>query len=411
MQGFGQPKLSQRLSSGTLILVTAALLSAADFPQWRGPNRDGLITGVDVKAWPEKLRQRWSARVGEGHSSPIVVGTRAFQHARVGDREVITAFDLGTGKKLWEHGYSAPYEMNSAATAHGKGPKSTPVAANGKLYTFGIEGALYCTDLASGAVVWKVETHNSPDFGTALSPAVDGGIVYAHLGGASAGALTAIDAVTGKTKWEWKGDSPAYSSPVIAMIGGTRQLVTQTKNHLIALDAATGQELWKLPFATMYDQNSVTPVVHDGLVIYSGIGKPVVAVRPQKTAKGWAANQVWENKEVSLYMNTPVLSSGLLWGLNQRNKGQFFGMDPKSGKTVWTSPGRQAENAAMLSQGDLVFALTTESELVVFRSSPAKLEELKRYTVANSPTWAHPAISGRSILIKDKETLSLWSVD
>ncbi|HYP12947.1 MAG TPA: PQQ-binding-like beta-propeller repeat protein, partial [Bryobacteraceae bacterium] len=348
MQRLGRTKLPQHCAAWLIVLTgMPGPANGADFPQWRGPNRDGVITGVEVKNWPEKLSKKWSVKVGEGHSSPVLVADRVYQHARLNDREVVSAFDVASGKKLWEHSYAAPYEMNGAAVAHGKGPKSTPSVAAGKLYTFGINGALYCTDTATGKVVWKLETNKAPDFGTALSPAVDSGILYAHLGTKDNGAVTAFDAGTGKQKWRWSGDGPAYASPIVATLGGVKQVLTQSQNHVLGLDAATGQELWKVPFKTDYDQNSVTPVVTGGLIIYSGIGQPVVAIKPSKGEKGWTAAKVWENREISLYMNTPVLSSGLLWGLSSRNKGQFYGLDPQSGKTIWTGEGRQAENAAI----------------------------------------------------------------
>src|SRR4051812_10477463 len=103
-----------------------AAFAFIDWPQWRGPNRDGAVPPEPPQPWPERLRQVWNARVGEGHSSPVVAGKRAFQFARQQESEVIAAYDVDSGKQLWKQAYPAPYEMNSAATAHGKGPKSTP---------------------------------------------------------------------------------------------------------------------------------------------------------------------------------------------------------------------------------------------------------------------------------------------
>ena len=130
-------------------ISAAPILPAQDWPQWRGPNRDGAAPSSSATlTWPEKLKPVWKVTVGEGHSSPVVAGGRVYQFARRANDEVAAAFDLATGKKLWEHAEPAPYEMNPAANGHGKGPKATPVIAGGKLYTFGIAGALSCLDAA-----------------------------------------------------------------------------------------------------------------------------------------------------------------------------------------------------------------------------------------------------------------------
>jgi outer membrane protein assembly factor BamB len=385
----------------------------ADFPQWRGPNRDGAIAITAPAAWPGNLTQVWKAKVGEGHSSPIVVGNRVFQFARSGDREVLVAFDITTGKKIWEHGYAAPYTMNSAAQSHGKGPKATPAAANGKVCTLGITGTLTCLDIATGKPAWTHPNTGDALYGTASSPVIDGNLLITQTGKQDSGAFTAYNLADGSTKWSTKTDGAAYSSPVIAELGGVRQAIVQTQKNLIGVNIADGKILWQVPISSPYDQNSVTPIVIGDLVIYSGLSNPVTAVRPTKSGVNWTANKIWENKELGMYMNSPVLAGGLLYGLSHRNKGQFFALDPKTGKTIWTGEGRAAENAAMLAAGSTIYALTTGSELLVMQASNQAsnrgLALQKRYTVASSPTWAHPAIVDERILIKDVDTLALWS--
>ena len=143
-----------------------------------------------------------------------------------------------------------------------------------------------------------------------------------------------------------------------------------------------------------------------GTIIYSGLANPVTAIRP-----GNPPQKLWENREFGLYMSSPVIAAGILWGLSNRNKGQFFGIDPKTGKTVFSSEGRQAENAALIARGSTVFALTTDSELLVFQASPTTLKPVAKYNVADTPTWAHPAILGNRVLVKDAKSLALWSAE
>ncbi|HEX9710354.1 MAG TPA: PQQ-binding-like beta-propeller repeat protein [Candidatus Thermoplasmatota archaeon] len=406
------PWSCRRIAVLVAALVPVASV-AADWPQWRGPARDGLIAGLAPRAsWPEVLRPGWKVTVGIGHSSPVVVGDRVFLFSRVGDEEVVQALDLATGKSLWRQSYAAPYTMNMAATAHGKGPKSTPVVDAGRVFTLGIGGTLSAFDAGSGRVLWRKEfasqfKETTPLYGTAMSPIVDEGRLIAHVGGSGGGSFTAFDPATGSALWAWKGDGPGYSSPVVAELAGVRQYVTFTESSLVGVSAAKGELLWKLPFTTSWVQNAVTPVVHGDLVIYSGLDHPVKAARIVRKGTAYAVEPVWENAEVASYMSTPVLVAGRLCGFSHRKKGQFFCLDPATGKTLWLSEGRQGENAALVAGAGSLFALTDSSELLVANPAASTFAVQKRYDVAGSPTWAHPVVLPDGVLVKDALTLAL----
>ena len=303
--------------------------------------------------------------------------------------------------------------MNPAADSHGKGPKSTPVVDGGRLFTLGISGTLSAFDAATGKPLWRKTFDrefdaSSPDFGVAMSPLVDGGQVIVHVGGNKSGALMALDGATGTIKWQWKGDGPAYASPVIGSFGSSRQVITQSRAHVVGISAANGALLWSVPFTTAHDQNVVTPIVSGDLVLYSGIEQPLTALRIRESAGKWTAERAWRADSVPMYMSTAVLSGGTLFGLTHRNKGQFFAVDPRSGKVLWTTKGREGENAALIAVGELLMATTTEGELVIARRDAAKFDAIKRYTIAESPVWAHPVPAGRGVLIKDAEKLAYW---
>jgi outer membrane protein assembly factor BamB len=405
------------LVAAVLFLIIAGAAGAQDWPQWRGSNRDGVVAGfVAPKTWPDQLKQRWKINVGEGHSSPVVAGGRVFLHSRQGEQEVAASYDLASGKQLWKDAYAVTYKMHPAATGHGKGPKSTPIVSNGRLYTLGITGILTCYDAATGKVAWRKDfasqyKQTSPVFGTAMSPLVDRGLLIAHVGGHDQGGLAAFDATTGAVKWSWTGDGPGYASPVIVELGGVRQVVTQSQQNVIGTSAASGELLWKIPYATEYEQNIVTPVVTRDLVIISGLNKGVTALRPVKRGNVWAADEAWQNKDASLYMNSPLLRGNLLFGFSHRNKGQYFCIDVKSGKTLWSGDGRQGENAALLLVGDLIFALNNDAELSIFPATATLQPPIKKYKVADSPTWAHPVLLPGRVLVKDANTLALWSFE
>src|ERR1044071_503604 len=177
---------------GSIFVVFSLMFAGelvADWPQWRGPQRDG--TSADLVApqkWPDQLSERWRITVGEGHSSPLVVGDRVYLFTRQQEEEVARCVRAADGKELWRATYLAPYTMNSAATSHGKGPKSTPVVAAGKLFTLGIGGILSCFAAESGRLVWRKNfskefTNTSPLYGTATSPIIVDNMCIVHVGG------------------------------------------------------------------------------------------------------------------------------------------------------------------------------------------------------------------------------------
>ena len=398
----------------TLLLLatvaTTAQSPAPSWPQWRGPARDGVASSFTVPAaWPAQLTKRWEVAVGAGHASPVVAGNRIVLHSRSGNREVVAAYDLQSGKLLWQDGVDAPYTMNSAATGHGPGPKSTPAVADGRVFTLGISGIFSAHDLATGKLLWRKPAPSTPpEFGTASSPMVDGATVYAFLGGTNKGALTASDVVTGSVRWQWTGDGPGYASPILATFGGTRQLIAQSQNALVGVDAATGQLLWRVALKTPFEQNSVTPVALGDLLLYAGLENPTIALRITRNGSQRTAAPAWRNDDVSMYMSTPAVAGTTVFGLSNKNRGQFFALDAATGRTVWTTKGREAENASIVRAGDFLLLATTNSELIVAKASPARYEEVKRYTLADSAMWAHPAFAGRAIVVKDADKLIVW---
>ena len=405
-------------------IVTLALSAIVDgqqavrnqvegWPQWRGVGRDGSATFSVPATWPEKLTLKWKVEVGIGYAAPITAGDRVFAFSRQGNDEVMRALDAATGKTVWETKYDATYSPNPAATGkHGTGPKSTPTFADGRLFTLGMSGIVTAFDAATGKQLWqKPRPAIEPLYHTAMSPLVDGPLVIVHVGGHNAGALTAFDVRTGDVKWSWNGDGPAYGSPIVADLGGTRQVITMTQDNLVAVSAATGELLWKRPYAVRSTRNSVTPIVHNQIVIVSGLGMPVIGFRVANKAGQWASEDVWTNNDVTMDMSTGVVIGNSLFGFSAKNAGQYFAIDANTGQTQWLSAPRIAENAAVVRAGNLWFALDTEAKLSVARANPKQMEILKSYTVAESATWAQPVLSGRRVFIKDLSAISLWTLN
>src|SRR6185436_357393 len=320
--------------------------------------------------------------------------------------------------------YNATFKANPAATSkHGTGPKSTPTFADGRIYSLGMVGVVTAFDAATGKQLWQTAPPKTQTlYHTGMSPIVDRGLVIVHVGGHNDGALTAFDAKSGEVKWAWTGDGPAYGSPIIAEVAGTRQVVTTTQENLVGVDVTNGQLLWKRPFSVRATRNAITPIVHNPpspagsgaasqIVIVSGLGLPVTGFRVFNKSGQWSSEDAWVNNDVTMDMSTGVVIGNSLFGFSARNSGQYFALDANTGQTQWLSEPRIAENAAVVRAGDLWFALTTEAKLLVARANPKQMEILKTYDVADSATWAQPVLSGQRIFIKDLSTVSLWTLN
>jgi outer membrane protein assembly factor BamB len=370
---------------------------------------------AEPETWPDQLKLVWKQEVGSGHSSPLLVDGLIYLHARQNDREVVSCRELRAGRVVWQSDYAAPYRMNRAATGHGKGPKSTPVLRGGRLYTLGISGILSCFDVKDGRLVWQKEFSSefgetSPLYGAAMSMMVDGDHVIAHVGGHDDGALVAFQVDNGDVVWRWDGDGPGYASPIIVEVGGVRQLITQSQDHLVGLSPGNGELLWSIPFKTAYTQNTVTPILHGQNLIFSGLDKGVMSVQVDRRGNEWKAEAVWETRDVSMYMSSPVLLGDWLFGMSHFKRGQFFCLDARTGRIQWTSDGRQGDNAALLRDDKILFSLSTNAELIVSRLISDGYDVVRRYEVADTPTWAHPVIFESQILIKDESHLTLWQL-
>ena len=399
-----------------LIVAAAAIPLAAqngDVTQWRGPARDGVVTGFTAPAsWPDALVRKWKVEIGAGYATPLVVGNRVYQFSRVGDNETMTALDADSGKVIWQAGYPAVFDMNPATKAHGPGPKSTPVFFNNRLYSIGMTGVVTAWDAASGKQLWQKPGSGVPmEYTThSLSPMVDNGRVIFHVGGKDKGALTAFDLASGDVRWSWAGDGPGYASPIVATVGGTRQIITPTQAKIVGVDAATGALLWERPLVHQFNSNSITPIVNGDTVIVTGSG-PTIAFAVANRGGKWTTEPLWENADTTLRFTSPVASGDTLFGLAARNAGQYYALDAKSGKTLWTSEGRQAQHASIARAGDVWFSLEQDGELIISRVSQTAFEPIKRYKVADTESWSQPAISGNRVLVKDVTSLTLWTIN
>lgn len=396
--------------------VSAVAVYADQWPQWRGPNRDGVVPAASVPAaWPQKPVVRWTQTVGEGYSSPIVAGGRVFVHSRRDPEEIVSAFDLATGKPLWSQRYAAAFTKSKYAMDMAKGPNSTPVFAGGRVFTLGMSAILSSFDAATGELKWRKDWSKEIDTsklftGTSMSPLIENNLLIVHVGDDGEGAFRAFDPMSGTEKWSLPGHGPGYSSPIVTTVAGTRQLVTMTDKAVVGVDVASGTLLWSVAFSDEWNENIVTPVVAGDVLVVSGTRKGTLGYRVEKNGSAFAAKQLWHNTDLPMYMSSPVSDGSFVYGLSSKRKGQIFCLDARTGTTKWATEGRAATNAAVLSAGSDLVVLTSEGEIIVARRSPEKFEEVRRFKVASSQTWAHPVLLGSDLLIRDADSIALWSL-
>ncbi|HEY4422715.1 MAG TPA: PQQ-binding-like beta-propeller repeat protein [Pyrinomonadaceae bacterium] len=397
------------------VFLTATITATAqEWTQWRGPARDGVVTAKNAPStWPETLKRTWRVEIGEGYSSPVVSGGRAFVHGRRDPKEIVASINLADGKVIWEQKYQAEFKKNQYAVSMAKGPNATPLVAGNRLFTLGVTGMLNAWDTATGKQLWSKDFSSVIDTsklfcGTAASPLlVDGRVVVQVGSDIHGGQVLALNPATGATEWEWKGLGPGYASPVMIEAGGSQQIVTMTEGSIVGLDGKTGKELWSVAFPDEWHENITTPLWTGAHLIVSGTRQGTHAYTLAQNAGKWQATEAWKNPEIAMYMSSPVFGDGLIYGHSSKRKGQFFAIDAKTGAVRWTTEGREGEHASLLLTPQHVVFLTNGADLIVAkRGTPAFTVE-RRYEVAEASTFAMPVLLGSNILVRDATSLML----
>jgi outer membrane protein assembly factor BamB len=376
-----------------------------DYVQWRGQQRDGSASAfVEPKQWPETLTRRWKVDVGEGYGTPLIIGDIVYVVTRLDGQEGVTAVDVSTGRQRWRSQYPAPYTPSQPAAAHGASPKATPLYHDGRIFTLGISGMVSAFDANSGKQLWQsAAPKEAPLYGAAVSPLAFRDLVIVHPG--DYGALTAFDTRSGAVKWT-AGSGGFFASPILVTLEQTPQVVSATQDFVIGV-SPDGRMLWRFPCDGK--NGSTTPVLNNDTIIVNTPDR-VIAFRPRLRDGAWIVETMWETKDVSTYLSTPVVVNDVLYGLSTKQRGQFYAIDAKTGQVLWLGTPREADNTAVAKAGQLLFLLNDDAELIVARANRKAFDPLARYVVADSATWAQPTISGDRIFIKDVNTLALWTL-
>jgi outer membrane protein assembly factor BamB len=390
--------------------------AADEWPQWRGPARTGILPPADSPtAWPETLKKGWSVPVGEGYSSPVVAAGRVFVHGRRATEETVAAIDLASGKVMWEQKYAAPANKNPYAKSMALGPYSTPLVADGHLYTLGTTAILSAWNATTGALVWRKDFSTTVDTsklfcGTATSPLRTQEGVVAHVGDDRRGVIAAFDPATGKERWTREVAGAGYASPMELTIAGVRQIVSLTTRSVIGIESSSGTLLWEFPFPDEWNENIVTPVAIDNGIIVSGVRQGTRALEITRAGTAWTAKQKWHTPDIAMYMSSPVLAGGTVYAHSSKRKGQFVAFNSTDGQIQWSTEGRAGASASVIAARKHLLFLTSDSEMFVAQLDAGAYKEVRRYTVAPSATYAHPVLLRDRLVVRDATHVTVWGL-
>lgn len=481
---------------------------AQDWPQWRGANRDAKAPDFKApKSWPKELAEKWKVTVGDGVATPALVGDKLYVFARQDGNEITRCLAAADGKELWTEKYESLGASGPAGSF--SGPRCSPAVSGGKVVTVGVRGMISCLDAATGQKIWRRDDFKAwPGFYPSSSPMIVDGLVIAQLGGRDNGAIVAYDLASGAEKWKWSGPSPAYASPVLMTVGGTKLIIAHTESKLVAVTATEGKLVWESAAAPGgggrgegrpgggpggpgaderpggapggpggqggeggrgrgmgggggRDYRASTPIIDGQTIITAGRG--VKAVKLEKDGDKFVAKELWNNPDKNVSFNSPALKNGLLYALTGNN--ELFCLNVADGKLAWSAPfpgsapagapraalerinsrpvvfGQAAPGAepgeqgrsrgpggpggpggrrgggggggygAIVDAGSVLIALTPGAQLLVFEPGDKEFKQVASYKVAGGQTHAYPVVSGNRIFIKDKDSLTLWTVD
>jgi outer membrane protein assembly factor BamB len=432
------------------LLSGCAHVHADDWPQWRGPLRDGVWRedGVLEQFPPGGPPVRWRTPIGAGFSGPAVAGGRVFLMDRVVDagasadvktqwdyrdktkgQERVLCLDEATGKVLWKHDYPCAYEA-----AYGSGPRATPTVCGERVYALGAMGDLLCLDSATGRVVWQKNFVRDfraavPLYGYASPPLVDGDRLIVMVGGEGQ-VVMALDRHTGRELWKaGTATEPGYCAPLIRTLAGQRQLVVWHGDGLAGLEPESGKELWSVPHHVTAGIAISTPAIAGNRLAVSSQYEGVLMLefRPRvaapavvwKASASTAPERQWKKAGFNTTMSTVLLLDGHVYGVSLY--GETCCLNGDTGQRVWTTlqptsggtePRERWSTLFMVPQGDRVFLWNDHGDLILARLTPAGYQELSRAHLLDPDmpsagsggrlvVWSHPAFANRCLYVRN----------
>jgi len=389
----------------------AATAAAAYWTDFRGPRRDGLYAEMHIRTqWPkEGLPALWKQPVGGGYASFVVAQGLAFTIEQRRHQEVVTAYDVDTGREIWNNAWDAEFKEQMG----GDGPRATPTWDNGRLYALGATGEFRCLEARTGKKLWgkNILTDNGAGnitWGMSASPLIVDDKVIVLPGGSGGKSVVAYNKLTGEPVWGSQNDAQAYTSPMLVTLAGQRQIVVVSAKRAMGLAVVDGALLWEFPWATEYDVNSAQPVLLGGdrFLLSAGYDHGAAVVEVSEKDGKLTAHEIWKNNQLKARFNSPVYYQGHVYGLDE---GILVCVDAATGARKWKG-GRYGYGQLLLADGYLI-VLTEFGELVLVRATPEKLDEVATFPALEGKTWNVPAIAGGRLLVRNSTQMAAYRLN
>ena len=382
--------------------------------QWRGPTRDGYLE--KESPWPksiskEILRLSWRKKLGKGYPGPIVSEKLVFTVETKGKNEVVRAFDRESGKQKWETSWPGSMSVPFFAWKNGSWVRSTPAYDGKNLYVAGMRDFLVCIDADTGKKKWSVDFMERykaplPAFGFVCSPLIDGEHLYVQAGSG----LVKLEKETGESIWRSLSDKggmygSAFSSPTIASPQGKRQLLVQTRTDLAGVDLKDGKVLWRQPIKAFRGMNILTPSIYGNGIFTSSYGGKTLLFDLSETPSGFSVSETWQNRQEG-YMSGPIIIDDFCY-IHLR-KQRMTCIDMKNGDTKWISEKSFGKYMSMVSNGKEIIALDEDGTLYLIEPNSQKLSVRESREISDEPSWAHLALSGRQMFVRELEAIACY---
>ncbi len=412
-----EERLAQFLSdqkSGGVHGETAAQtieITKADWPQFGGPQRDGIARGERVRSdWSKNPpKQLWKHPVGLGWSSFSIVDRFAFTQEQRGEEEVVVCYNSDTGEQIWAHSDTTRF----VSAMGGDGPRATPTLHDGRLYALGATGILNCLEPSTGKKIWSRNILEDAKVGNAgygmcASPLVFDDLIVVCPGGKKNSAVAAYNRVSGEPVWAAGSHDAGYASPILAEIGGARHILVYDADGLGGYDPKDGHEMWHFEWVNDTRNNIVQPIVReDGTIfISSGYSKGSALLELNRAEENWTVKSRWETpNQFKLKFNGGVYRDGYVYGLDE---GILSCYDAAQGKRMWRK-GRYRYGQVILLN-DLLLVTTDTGEVVLVEISPESANEIARFQAIEGKTWNHPVVNRGRLYIRSEQEAACYDI-
>ena len=384
------------------LLLSAPLAMADGWPQFRGPNRDGISTAENLLTdWPESgPPELWRLPIGHSFAGIVVAGGRAFTMDSDENGEYAISFAVEDGKELWRQRVDEPFK-----NSFGDGSRTTPTLDGDRLFVLSGAGKLAALDTADGTVRYTIDLKKdfgaeTPHFGFSTAPLIDGDRLFIEAGGPEGKSIVALDKVSGEVLWHKEDSLGAYSSPILIEMGGQKQLVFLTKDNVLGITPG-GDVLWRHPFASEQGVKPAMPIFLEPDLIFVSASYDIgaMAVKVRSDEGKMIAEEQWQSRVMRNHFNSSVAIGKHIFGFDNAT---FKCIDGTSGETLWAKRGRLGKSSLIYAAGHLI-VLSETGQLLLVKADPESYQEVASAEVLSGRCWTSPTLAGGRLFLRNRE--------